>query len=368
MQLRDSYIFLVRTRDEVASMCQKDLKKETNIPMLEKPAFPEQQIITCLQAAYGLSIVEIMFLPIGNNLDTAVYRAVAADQTPYFCKLRRGVFDKTSVVLPKLLSEQGITQIIAPIIANTGQLWAMLDEFNLILYPFIEGKSGYEVEFSERQWVDFGAALKRIHTTSLPPALAQNIQTELYASEWRGTCRSVVERLDNELFDDPLMIDLVAFLRPKREMILDQIGRAERLVRAVVARSAEKVLCHSDIHPGNLFIDTQGRLYIVDWDAPMLAPKERDLMFIGGGQGFMAASAQAEEQLFYRGYGPPQIDPIAFAYYRYARNTMDISVECMRILSSTVGDEDRAQSLQILKWYFSPGGTIEMAYESDQTQ
>jgi spectinomycin phosphotransferase len=82
----------------------------------------------------------------------------------------------------------------------------------------------------------------------------------------------------------------------------------------------------------------------------------------------MAASAQAEEQLFYRGYGPPQIDPIAFAYYRYARNTMDISVECMRILSSTVGDEDRAQSLQILKWYFSPGGTIEMAYKSDQTQ
>jgi spectinomycin phosphotransferase len=82
----------------------------------------------------------------------------------------------------------------------------------------------------------------------------------------------------------------------------------------------------------------------------------------------MADSAQAEELLFYRGYRPPQIDPIAFAYYRYARNTIDISVECTRILSSTVGDQDRAQSLEILRWYFSTGGTIEMTYKSDQAR
>ena len=32
-----------------------------------------------------------------------------------------------------------------------------------------------------------------------------------------------------------------------------------------------------------MLIDGKGDLYIVDWDAPIMAPKERDLMFIGGG-------------------------------------------------------------------------------------
>jgi hypothetical protein len=43
-------------------------------------------------------------------------------------------------------------------------------------------------------------------------------------------------------------------------------------------------LCHSDIHAGNILIDVNDDFYIVDWDNPILAPKEHDLMFIGGGQ------------------------------------------------------------------------------------
>ncbi len=43
------------------------------------------------------------------------------------------------------------------------------------------------------------------------------------------------------------------------------------------------MLCHSDIHGGNVLIAENDALYIVDWDEPIMAPKERDLMFIGGG-------------------------------------------------------------------------------------
>ena len=39
------------------------------------------------------------------------------------------------------------------------------------------------------------------------------------------------------------------------------------------------------IGAGNLLIDAKGSLYIVDWDHPIMAPKERDLMFVGGGVG-----------------------------------------------------------------------------------
>jgi spectinomycin phosphotransferase len=36
-------------------------------------------------------------------------------------------------------------------------------------------------------------------------------------------------------------------------------------------------------HAGNVVVGADNELTIVDWDEPILAPKERDLMFIGGG-------------------------------------------------------------------------------------
>jgi len=115
-----------------------------------------------LQDEYGLRVVQVAFLPLGADLNTAVYRVVADDETPYFVKLRRGVFDETAVALPKSLRDQGIVQIIAPLTTKTGRLWASLDAFKLILYPFVEGHNGFEVDLSDHQWVDFGTALKCI--------------------------------------------------------------------------------------------------------------------------------------------------------------------------------------------------------------
>ena len=335
--------------------------------MLVKPDLQDEKIIACLQVAYGLPIAQLAFLPLGGDLSSAVYRAAGGDDTPYFVKLRRGPFDETSVELPHYLSEEGIAQIIAPIPTQTGRLRAELGEFHLILYPFVEGTEGYEIELSERQWADFGAALKKLHTTAVPPSISKNIDKESYDPRWRERCREIIGRLDQERFDDPLMAETAAFLRPKREMILNAVARAEDLAQVMAARAMEFVLCHSDIHPGNLFIDPQGTLFIIDWDYPMLAPKERDLMFIGGGQGFMPYIAEQEEELFYRGYGREPVDPVALTYYRYERGITDIVVECRRVLSPALNNQDRAQALEILGYYFMPGCTLEMALKLDQT-
>lgn len=334
--------------------------------MLEKPDFPDEKIITCIEAEYGLRIIQIAFLPLGGDLSTAVYRAVAADETPYFCKLKRGDFDETSVELPKFLSAQGIAQIIPPLETKTGQLWVELDEFKLIIYPFVQGVDGYEIELSDSQWADFGSTLKRLHTMIVPPSLNQRIRKESYSPEWRERCRNVIKRLDEESSDDPITLEMATFLHTKHKMILNAVERAEQLAHIMASRSMAFVLCHSDIHPGNLFIDTNGQLFIVDWDYPMLAPRERDLMFIGGGQGFKPYIAEQEEMLFYREYGQSPPDLVALTYYRYERGIKDISVECERVLSNTLGDPDRAQALEILQLYFLPGCTIEMANKSDK--
>jgi spectinomycin phosphotransferase len=282
--------------------------------MLEKPNIQDEEIIACLRDAYGLNAVEVAFLPLGADRNAAAYRVVADDETPHFLKLRSGLFDEISVTLPRFLSDQGIAQIIAPRATQAGQLWPSVDGFKSILYPFVEGRNGYEVDLSDQHWIDFGRAIKRIHTVELPPALIGRIRQETYSPQWREIVRTFLERVEDDAFVDPVAANLAAFLRAKRDEILDLVGRAERLAQAFQARSPEFVLCHSDIHAGNVLIEPNDAFYIVDWDDPILAPKERDLMFIGGGQGFTGHTAQEEETLFYGGYGQTQIDPIGLAY------------------------------------------------------
>jgi len=333
--------------------------------MLEKPDLRDEEIFTCLHAGYGMAVAQVAFLPLGADQNTAVYQVVADDGTPYFLKLRKGVFDETSVALPRFLSDQGIKPIIAPLPTKTGQLRADVDAFKAILYPFVDGRDGYDIALSARQWREFGAALKQIHTLDVPATLTNAIRRETYAPRWRETVRMFLGGLD-AVVDDPVTVELVAFLQAKRDEILFLVQRAETLAYSLQRHPPELVLCHSDLHAGNILIGEDGAFYIVDWDDPILAPKERDLMFIGGAQGFISRGVEEEERLFYRGYGQTEIDPVALAYYRYARIVEDLAIYCEELLLTTEGGEDRAQSLHYVKSNFLPGGTIDMARRSDQ--
>lgn len=336
--------------------------------MLERPDLSDEIIIACMQAEYGLHhILQVVFLPLGADQNTAVYRVVVDDQTQYFLKLRTGVFDEISVVLPKFLHNRGIMQIIPPMANTTGQLWGYLDSFKMILYPYMEGRDGYEVRLSERQWVEFGKALKGIHAATVPQKLVSRIQREIYSPQWREKVSIFLSQIEHRDFDDPIAVELAAFLRAKRAGILDLVGRAEQLAQALQAQTQEYILCHADLHAGNLLMDAQGAFYIVDWDDPLLAPKERDLMFIGGALMGGWCTPQEEETLFYQGYGQTQIDPSALTYYRYERIIQDIAAFCEQIIMTEAGGEDREQALRYLKSNFLPEGTIAIARKSDQT-
>ncbi|MEO8391703.1 MAG: aminoglycoside phosphotransferase family protein [Chloroflexota bacterium] len=336
--------------------------------MLEKPALEDAEIVACLRDQYRLEIVEVTFLPLGADANTAVYRVVAADQTPYFLKLRSGAFDEASVLLPRFLHEQGIPQIIAPIATTSGQLWGHLDAldgFKVLLSPFIEGQNGWDVDLSDRQWIEFGAALKAVHIAQVPPTLISRVPRETYSPKWREIVRGFQAQVEQETFADPISAELAALLKDKRPVIDDLISRAERLGQMLQSNPPETVICHADLHMGNLLITATGDFYIVDWDTPILAPKERDLMFIGGGIGRLD-SAQ-EIALFYQGYGQTQIDPVALAYYRYERIIEDIAAYCQQLFLSDEGGQDREQGLHQLSGQFLPDDVIEVAYRTDRS-
>lgn len=87
--------------------------------MLEKPNLPDELITACLRTEYGVNVTRLTFLPLGADLNAAVFHAIADGETAYFLKLRSGPFADVSVALPEFLSDHHIKQIIAPLTTRT---------------------------------------------------------------------------------------------------------------------------------------------------------------------------------------------------------------------------------------------------------
>jgi spectinomycin phosphotransferase len=231
----------------------------------------------------------------------------------------------------------------------------------------VEGHHAYDRRLSAQQWIEFGAAMKKFHTTEFPEQITRGVRRETFSSCWRETVKTFVSRIEEETFDDPVAAQLAGFLKSKRIETLELIHRSERLGLLLQEQPLEFILCHADIHGWNLLIRDTGELYIVDWDTLILAPKERDLMFIGGAIGKSGYSPQEEENLFYQGYGRTDIDQTAMAHFRYERIVEDIAVECEQILAANDGGEDRRQALEYLASNFLPDGTINRAFRLDRS-
>jgi spectinomycin phosphotransferase len=326
--------------------------------MLEKPEIDERQLLAAVAAGYGLQAAQLRFLPLGVDVQTAVYRLTTEAGAAYFLKLRLGPFDPLAVALPQYLSTQGLRAVIAPLPGRSGRGWERLGAHTLILYPFIDGQDGYQQALTPAQWRDFGAAVRAIHNLALPPEIQGQLPAETYAPTWRERVRGFQAQAEANTFTDPVAERLAAFMRANRAVISRLVGRAEALAQALRERSLELTLCHADLHAGNLLLAEAGALYIVDWDAPALAPKERDLALIGG---CPAWGAPAQADWFYQGYGPAAVDRQALAYYRCERAVQDIAAFCEQLLLTEAGGADREQAYAYLTSSFRPGGEVELA-------
>lgn len=227
-----------------------------------------------------------------------------------------------------------------------------------MLYRFVEGQSGWNVALNREQWAEFGTALRELHTRPVPQGLLHTVPRETYTRFWRDQV-TVFLRQAEGAFSDTVAADLARLLQNKRTSIEQLVRRAEYFAAVLAQQSIETCLCHGDIHAGNLLIDASN-LYLVDWDTLILAPKERDLMFIGAGIGGIWNTTQ-EQEWFYQGYSQTEINPTALAYYRCERVVQDIAVYCEQLLTTDEGDADRRVSFEQLAGQFEPGSVVEIA-------
>lgn len=333
--------------------------------MLEKPDIDQGELEARLQLDYGLSANKIEFLPVGADYDSVVYRLVSTTGSQYYVKLRKGKLSDATLMVPVLLRKQGVDQVIPPIQTKAGDYLVPMGGFNLAVYPFVSGQNGVEARLGREEWVAFGRALRVLHELDLPGELAATIPVEGYEEQYRRLVTSFQAQAERHHFDDSVAESLAGLLREQRELINWLVYRAGQLAEVLQRRSLPLVLCHGDIHAYNLLIEPSGHFYLVDWDTLILAPKERDLMFLGAGIGG-SLDDPLMEPLFYEGYGATAVDTVVLVYYRYQRIIEDIAAYCQHILNNHDRQAAHQEGLRQLESQFHPGDVVDVALKSER--
>lgn len=324
--------------------------------MLEKPNLSDQSLLESLHAAYGLSADTLEFLPIGNDSNAWVYRV---QDGRWFLKVRRTLAEK-SLHVPYFLHAHGIEQVIPPLATHSGALSVTLDEYHLILYPYVDGEIAFHKGMSAAQWTEFGDILRRIHQMPID-TLKDVVPQETFILPALAMVDRVAAAVRDSAGHDPLQAELAAAWQVQQDVIAHLLQRGQELSAELRHSQRPVTLCHADIHTFNLLIDRQDRLWIVDWDETLLAPPERDLMFVRGEIGIVPVYAE-QEQHFYQGYGAYTLDQTTLAYYRYDWALQEIADYGKRVFfMPELNEPSRQYALKMFRKMFAAGDVVEAA-------
>ena len=87
----------------------------------------------------------------------------------------------------------------------------------------------------------------------------------------------------------------------------------------------------------------------MDWDAPLRAPRERDLVFVLAGPWGEQEVTDRRRALFFKGYGRYEVHRPTLDYYHVERVVDDIGQFALSVLDPAGDDETRRTALYWLR-------------------
>ncbi len=318
-----------------------------------EPAIDRSIILEVVRESFGLDVERVEFLTTGWA--SLCYRAETASGQSYMVK----VYDESmpepllatsrDFYLPlthQLFARGLVPQIPCPVRAQDGRFWVRAGQYVLIVSRFIEGElvgfgeSGLD-KLSDQLLVKLAKLVGRLHWSTGALHL-----TNPLTEDFRIAFEEVL----------PACLEALGAHRPARragwqgfqELLLprraETLGHLERLkeLRAVMRRRPSRmVICHTDLHGGNLLVDSERNLYILDWEGAMLAPSEQDLFFFAGEDRFW--------DLFWpnyqREFGQARLDVGVLGFYYYRRGLEDLTEWLQRLLQVNQTEEQVRNAL-----------------------
>ncbi len=247
-------------------------------------AFDKTELLEQLSPAYGLPLQSITFFPEGEDS----YGYIVASETgeKYFAKASTSVPNSCLQVASFLRHQCNISGIVSPLETLEGTLSVPWQDFQVSLFPFIEGKSRWDLwkvgkDFTDAELSQTAVLLATIHGCTDIIA-SDSLIVAKYDLPLRHELHTVLEAPEKIPAQNGYQKRLLETIVQHRSEILQTLERYDSFGRSASALQTPFVITHGDPTPGNLIIDAENRLHIIDWDGVCLGPAEKDLVSFTG--------------------------------------------------------------------------------------
>jgi spectinomycin phosphotransferase len=324
--------------------------------MLVEPDLDLATLAAALQRDYGLTASTLRFIPVGET--AWCYRVTDEHGRQWFLKLSRpGAIEPAraefALQLGRALAELGLP-VPRPQPSKGGALWCWLDGLQVAVFEFVDGQPLSDQDLSAAGLTERVAGLAAaIHgatgALTLPVPVTETFEV------WTDGLRGCLAQLEAGAGGaDALVAEARALVGPQRVALLGMQQRVQALGHAVRSQPRERVLCHGDLRGDNLLGDRTGRVWLVDWDGAVLAPRERDLVLFTG-RGF-APFLAGYQRAAGRGI---DVDADLLAFFLLRRNLDDLVDWLDAVLTSDRPIEQRRADLDGVRWCLSRWAALE---------
>lgn len=304
---------------------------------------------------YGVQAVEVEQVTGGTDTSAVVWRMVDDTGTAWAAKWTTRP-TRTGTRLVASMAAAGLESTPPARPTEDGRRRSRRAGGKLALTRWSGGEDAATVGLDLEGWLAYGALLADVHAHAFPlPARKQGARRGIRRRRrrYRAEIRAVdAAATDPAATSDPVL-DLWWDARPRVDLLL-------RGTALVPGSPADAVPCHGDPHLGNVLVEGDGALRLVDWDEAVVGPRELDLHLVEFSVLFDPATP---EQLgaFRQGYGPATVDERRMVRFACVRALEDLTSTMTAALAST--GEDREEALRVFTGILAPTGSASLVQD-----
>jgi len=241
----------------------------------------------------------------------------------------------------QLVQEQLLPAVAHPVPTQDQRFAVSFDDHLLILFDWIEGQTVGFGPLSDEVLAKAAVAVGTLHK-STPQIGWPNPPREEFDLPFQEALLNNLDALETITSADSAgKQGLQDLLLPRKDEVQRLLVRLEELQARVRGTYHAMVVCHTDLHGGNMILDDQGVLHLVDWEGAVLAPPEHDLHFFEWDPRFESLFLPHYE----RAFRPIHLDGDTLGFYYCRRNLEDLAEWVVRILYENNGDEQDREDL-----------------------
>lgn len=246
--------------------------------MLERPPnLTDEQIVTALKDDWHLAPVQVSYADLGRG--SFNWTATDADGRRWFIKVNPQTqepefFDRTYKTAAEL-HEAGLDFVHAAIPTPHGDLRRPIaGGYLMSVFAYIDGRNRTH---DQADRVRLAEALGRLHAHTPIPQVAFRLTLGYRIPQFREQlARKTSTPWDTGPFGDPAR-SLFRAARPGLERLLETY---DRWAARYENDDEPMVMTHGEPHTGNTMVTATGEVRLIDCDAMMAGPRERDLRLL----------------------------------------------------------------------------------------